>query len=217
MDITWYGLGTFRINERGLPAVMTDPPDILEEGRDLPRLRVDIVTLSKPVADSRELAWKGVRGKQHTLASPGEYEIGGLFITGVGTYADRKKGTERGQNFVYNFNVGGIMVCHLGDLGHVPSQSQLEAIGHVHVLLVPVGVPGGLTPARASEVVSLIEPNIVIPMNYQTPNIQTKREKVDRFLKEMGISKVSPQEGLKISARDIPEETEVILLEAQES
>jgi L-ascorbate metabolism protein UlaG (beta-lactamase superfamily) len=215
MDITWYGLGTFRINERSYPAIITDPLDEKQAEYSLPRVSADIVTLSTPKDDCHDLRWK-FRGKQRTIASPGEYEMGGLFITGIDTYRDRKKGAERGQNIVYTFNISDVLVCHLGDLGHVPTQSQLETIGPVHLLLIPVGVPGGLTPAKASEVVSLIEPHIVIPMNYKTPGIIEKRNPVDRFLKEMGISNVAPQESLRISSRDIPEETEVLLLEPQQ-
>lgn len=216
MEIVWYGLGAFRINERSYPAIFTDPFSEEEAEYEIPRVRVELVALSTPHEDPRSLHWTGFRGKQHTLASPGEYEVGGLFVTGVASYSDRKKGAERGENIIYTFDIKGMVVCYLGDLGHVPTQSQIEAIGPVDVLLVPVGVPGALTPAKASEVASLIEPHIIVPMNYKTPGIKVKRNTVGRFLKEMGITEEQPQPSLKLSSRDIPEETEVILLEPQQ-
>ncbi len=215
MEITWYGLGCFRIAERGYPAVITDPFDEDKTGYTLPRVRAEIVSLSTPLEDATKVRWRGFRGVQRTLASPGEYEIGGLFVTGVSSYRDTKKGTLRGENIIYTFEVNGFSVCHLGELGHVLNQSRIEAIGNVNVLLIPVGLEEGLTPSMASEVVSLIEPNIVIPTNYQTPGLKIKRKSANRFLKEMGITSAPTEAVLKLTSGNIPEATTVIVLEPQ--
>jgi L-ascorbate metabolism protein UlaG (beta-lactamase superfamily) len=216
MDITWYGLGCFRFVERGYPAVLTDPFDTGETGYELPRTRAEIVTVSEPLDDPHSMRWTGLRKHQRTIASPGEYEMGGLFITGVATYRDKKKGAERGQNIVYTFDVNDVSVCHLGQLGHVPTQTQIEAFGSVDVLLVPVGIPGGLTPSMASEVISLIEPHVIIPMQYKTTGLEVKRSAVTRFLKEMGIKKNGEEDSYRITSTTIPEETEVVLLQPQQ-
>ncbi len=216
MEITWYGLGCFRITERGYPAVITDPFDEDETGYTLPHARAEIVSLSTSLEDATKVNWKGFRGVQRTLASPGEYEIGGLFITGVNSYRDAKKGALRGENIIYIFEMNGLSVCHLGELGHVLNQSRIEAIGNVNVLLIPVGLQKGLTPSMASEVISLIEPNIIIPMDYHTPGLKAKRASVDRFLKEMGISSTTTEAVLKIASGKIPEATTVIVLEPQQ-
>ncbi len=215
MEITWYGLGCFRIMERGYPAVVTDPFDEDKIGWKLPKARADIVTYSVPLDEPQTAHWKGLRSSYRTLASPGEYEIGGLFITGIVTYRDRKKGTERGENVVYAINFDGNIVCHLGELASLPTQTQVEAMGSVNVLLLPVGIPGGLTPSMASEVVSMIEPNIVIPMNYKIPGLPLKRGSVDRFIKEMGATKEAEEASLKVSSYTTSEETQVVLLEPQ--
>ncbi|HOC21247.1 MAG TPA: MBL fold metallo-hydrolase [Anaerolineae bacterium] len=215
MEITWYGLGCFRLVERSYPAVITDPFDEEASGYTLPRARAEIVTLSQPLEDPREISWPRFRGPTRTLASPGEYEIGGLFITAIPSYRDRQKGAERGENIIYTFDLGALTVCHLGELGHVPSQSRIEGLGTVHVLLIPVGVPDGLAPSMAAEVVSLIEPNIVIPMNYKTSDLRIERHPVSRFLKEMGVTNPETQSSLKVVAGAIPEETQIILLEPQ--
>ena len=107
-----------------------------------------------------------------------------------------------------------IVLCHLGDLKHVPTQNQVEDMGNIDVLLVPVG--GGknaLSAAEAAEVISLIEPYIVIPMHYRLPNLTVKLDPVDRFLKEMGITKAETVTSLKLTKTGLPEETQVVMME----
>ncbi len=217
MELTWYGLGCFRIVERGFPSVVMDPFNEEETGLVLPRSRAEVVTSSALLEEAQSARWKGLRGVTHTLAGPGEYEIGGLFITGVATFRDRKHGAELGPNVVFSINVNGVVVCHLGEIGHTPTQAQVEAMGSVNVLLIPVGLPGGLVPAMASEIVSLIEPDIVVPMNYRTPGLRLSRNPVDRFLKEMGVTWGEAQPSLKVlPGGSEAEETQVILLQPQQ-
>ena len=209
MEITWYGLNCFRLVERGMAAVVTDPYDP-SVGLTLPRPRADIVTVSRD--DPACTYTRGVRGPFRVLNTPGEYEIGGVFITAIPTYADKKKGAVRGLNTIFHFDYDGLTVCHLGHLGHVPTQAQVEALGTVDVLLVPVGGDGGLTPAEASEVVSLLEPSIIIPMRYKLPGLTIRLGTLNRFLKEMGVEKVEPQGSLKVARNRLPSETEVVVL-----
>lgn len=217
MELTWYGLGCFRIVERGFPAVVTDPFNEEECGLVLPHTRAEVVTSSEFMDEPEKARWKGLRNVEHTFAGPGEYEVGGLFITGIATSRDAKQSAELGQNIVYVFNVNGVVVCHLGALGNIPTQAQVEAMGGVHVLLLPVGLPKGLTAEMASEVVSLIEPDIVVPMQYKTPNLTLPREPVTRFLKEMGITQAATEASLKVTGGSEQEETQVILLEPQQA
>lgn len=213
MEITWYGQTCFRLSERGLATVVTDPcpPDI---GLTFPRTRADVVTVSYDDPECRYTS--GVRGPFKLFDGPGEYEVGGVFITSIATFADGKRGTSRGVNTVFTFDFGGLTVCHLGRLGHVPSQSQVESLGTVNVLLVPVGGGGSLSPARASEVISLFEPSIVIPMYYKVAGLTVKLGTLDRFLKEMGLEKVESQDVLKVSRTDLSEETQVIVLDPRQ-
>ena len=210
MEITWYGQTCFRLSERGLANVVTDPcsPDI---GFTFPKPSAQIVTVSYDDATCRYTS--GVRGPFKLLDGPGEYEIGGVFVTSIATFADGKRGAARGLNNVFTFDFGGITVCHLGLLGHVPTQSQVESLGTVNVLLVPVGGGGSLTPARASEVISLFEPSIVIPMYYKIKGLTLKLGTLEGFLKEMGLEKIDAQEVLKVSQSDLSEETQVVVLE----
>jgi L-ascorbate metabolism protein UlaG (beta-lactamase superfamily) len=211
MEITWYGLSCFRLTERGMASVVTDPFDHQVAGYEPLKLKADIVTISHDAPGHANSA--AVKGKSHTLTGPGEYEIGGVFITGVQTNLQNKRAPGEPRNTLYVFDYDGVTVVHLGDLRRVPTQTEIEAIGDVHVALVPVGGGGGLTPSKAVEVISLLEPGVVIPMHYQTPASLLDLAPLSKFLKEMGLGEVEPQPSLKISRGAIPDETRVVVLD----
>lgn len=206
MEITWYGLSSFRITERKLATVVTDPfgPGI---GLGDPKLKAEVVTISHD-AEGHNYA-KAVSGTEHVLDGPGEYEIGGVFINGIATPS--KNGAFNNSIFVFDFQ--GYTVAHLGDIGSVPSQKQIEDLELVNILLVPVGGGTSLNAAGAAELISMIEPNIVVPMHYSIPGLKIKLDDVDRFLKEMGVTEPKEEPSLKVnSSSDLPEQTEVVLL-----
>jgi L-ascorbate metabolism protein UlaG (beta-lactamase superfamily) len=215
MEINWYGHSCFRLTERGLATVVTDPYDHTVTGYDPLKLRGDIVTVSH-AAPGHNYA-SAVKGKSHTITGPGEFEIGGVFITGVQTNGHTKRDADELRNTLYVFDYEGVTVAHLGDLRRVPSQTEIEALGNVHVALVPVGGGGGLNAAKAAEVISLLEPGIVIPMHYHIPGANFKLAALSKFLKEMGLGEISPQPSLKVSSSSIPEETRVVVLSYQRS
>lgn len=205
MEISWYGLSCFRIVEKGYATVITDPyePSI---GLNFPKIKSEIVTVSHE-AHGHNYA-EGVTGYQNLITGPGEYEIGGVFIIGVATHDDAG---ERNVHFLFNY--GEITVAHLGDMTKVPTQTQIESLGAVNVLLLPVGGGNSLHAGQAAEVVSMLEPKIVIPMHYKTPGLDLNLEGVERFLKEMGLSDVVPVNSLRLTSADLAsEETKVVLL-----
>lgn len=207
MDITWYGHSCFRIAERGKIAVVTDP--FSESiGLAAPRLKADVVTISHDVPGHNALEM--IRTQPYVLRGPGEYEIGGVFITGIAMHTVRDADVQ--LNVAYLFDYDSLTVLHLGDLAHVPDQSFTEELGQVNVLLVPVGGGNGLKAAQAAEVVALIEPDFIIPMHYELPGLTVPLEPVDRFLKAMGVSKVQEVDVLKISPSELPEQPQVIVL-----
>ena len=212
MEITWYGQSCFRIRERGC-TVLTDPysPDI---GLKVPRLTATIITVSHQHEDHNNT--KAVRGSAYVIHGPGEYEVGGVFVIGVPTFHDTKGGQERGKNTAYVIEMGDFRLCHLGDLGHVPSQEQIEQFSDMDVLCVPVGGRSTLTGARAAEVVTLLEPKLVIPMHYKVPQISANLDTVTRFLREMAVDAPEKAESLKIDKRSLGENTQVVLLELKQ-
>lgn len=209
MEITWYGHSCFRLGERGV-VIVTDPFGE-NMGYTRPRIRTDVVTISHehPGHNNRI----GFRGGPKFFDGPGEYEVKGVFITGIATYHDARSGAVRGRNTVFTFDFDGVTVCHLGDLGHVPTQAQVEALSDVNVLLIPVGGLHTIDASKASEVISLIEPRLVIPMHYKTPKEKARLQKVDKFLKEMGMDPAPPVPELKVTKSSLPDETQVVLLD----
>ncbi len=215
MEIIWFGHSCFRLTERGMATIVTDPFDHKVAGYNPLRLKADIVTVSHDAPGHNHV--DAVKGKTHVITGPGEFEIGGVFITGVQTNGHTKRSPDELRNTLYVFDFDGITVAHLGDLQRVPSQTEIEALGNVDVALVPVGGGGGLSAAKAVEVVSLLEPRIVIPMHYNTPDSLIKLAPVSKFLKEMGLGQVEPQPSLKVGRGNMEEETRVVVLAYEKS
>ena len=213
MEITWFGHSCFRLRDRDA-TVVTDPFD-KSLGYELPRVRADIVTVSHDHPHHGHPS--AVKGDFKVINSPGEYEIRSVFITGIATYPSRRQGkgdekSENQRNVIFVFEFDGLSFCHLGDLAQVPTQTQVEALSNIDVLMVPVGGATSLNAAQAAEIISLIEPYIVIPMHYKTSAISLKLDKVDKFLKEMGAPRIEPIDVLKITKSNLPQETQVVVL-----
>lgn len=215
MDITWYGLSCFRIREGGV-TILCDPYD-RAIGLTLPKVRADIITVSHDQPGHNAIERVGSDGAK-VVRGPGEYEMKNIFITGATTYHHKQSVNAHERNVIYFFDFGDLVVGHLGDLGVVPSQSEVEELnlGEIDVLLVPVGGADTLDPTHAVEAVSVFEPKIVIPMHYRhaglTDELANKLEPVDRFLKEFGAGTPDAQEMFKVTKSTMPEETQVVLL-----
>ena len=215
MEITWYGHSCFRLTERNYVTVVTDPFDNKVIGYDPLKLKAEIVTISHDAPGHNNS--DTVKGTTHVLTGPGEFEIGGVFITAVQTDSASRstKSKDSIRNTIYVFDYDGITVAHLGDLQKIPTQNEIELLGTVNVALVPVGGGGSLNAAKAAEVVSMLEPNLVIPMHYSTPDSKIKLDEINKFIKEMGLSKQDAQPLLKVSRSSLPDETHVVVLEYQ--
>jgi L-ascorbate metabolism protein UlaG (beta-lactamase superfamily) len=210
VEITWYGHACFRLKDRDL-TVVCDPYD-KSVGLTLPRLRADVVTVSHDAPGHN--AVDAVKEWRTVIRGPGEYELSGVFITGIPTYHGGK-GPESEPNTVFTFEFPDATVCHLGDLGHMLSETQVEALPKIDVLLVPVGGRNTLDAPKAAEVISFLEPSLVIPMHYRTEGTHLHLDPVERFLKEMGFPAPEPVGMVKVSREQLPEETQVILMEVK--
>ena len=215
MEITWYGHSCFRLSERGLASVVADPFDHAVVGNEALKLKADIVTVSHDAPGHNHVS--AVKGASHIITGPGEFEIGGVFITGVQTDGHGKKSNGKSRNTLYVFDYEGLAVAHLGDLRQVLTQAEVEALGSVHVALVPVGGGDGLNAAKAAEVISLIEPNIVIPMHYTTPDVKLQLDSLNKFLKEMGLGSIEKKPSLKVTSSGLQDDTHVVVLDYQRS
>lgn len=212
MEIEWFGLSCFRLRSREA-TVVTDPYE-KSVGLKLPRPRADLVTISHNHAGHDNA--DGVAGSPKVINGPGEYEISSVFVTGVQTYHDKRSGRDRGKNTAYAITIEGLNICHLGDIGHIPTQAQADAIGEVDILLLPVGGGNALNASDAAEVVSLFEPMIVIPMHYRAPELAFKLDPVEKFVKEMGMKSPAPVESLNVKKDSLPKETQIVILEIKQ-
>ena len=209
MDITWLGHSCFKIKGKQV-AIITDPfpPDL---GYSLGKPAADIVTVSHQHPSHSYVS--GVDGEPRAVTGPGEYEIGGVLIIGIAAFHDEERGKQRGKNTVYLMEVDGVSVCHLGDLGHVLTAEQVEEIGDVDVLLLPVGGVSTINAEMAAEVIRQLEPKVVVPMHYKTPAISRELQPVEKFLKEMGIEHIDSRPRLSVTKSNLPPGTQVFLLE----
>ncbi len=208
MEITWFGYSCFRLKGKNT-TVITDPcPPSL--GYTLDKQAAKIVTISHNHPDHAYV--DAVAAGAHVISRAGEYEIGGVLIIGIPTFHDDEKGIIRGKNNVYAIEVDDVNICHLGDIGHPLSAKQIEDLGSIDVLLVPVGGGTTINAAQAAAQVRSIEPKIVIPMHYKTPGLNKELDGVDKFLKEMGITESVPQPKLVVNKSTLPLMTQVVVL-----
>jgi len=208
MEITWYGRACFRLKGREA-TVITDPCPP-STGFVAGKHDVDLLTLSH--ADTDHTYTRSITAGL-TLTRPGEYEFHDLLVNGIRTYHDAVGGQERGENVVFSFEVDGVHIAHLGDLGHLLSEEQLTELGPIDVLLVPAGGVYTVTPAEAAEVVAQLSPKIVIPMHYAVDGGSTDLQGPEKFLQEMAVEEPIRQPKAVVTASSLPEETQVILLD----
>ena len=209
MDISWLGHSCFRI--KGSHAtVITDPysPDL---GYSLGKPTAHIVTVSHQHPGHSYV--QGIGGEPKLVTRPGEYEISGVLIIGIAAFHDKERGIKRGKNTIFLIEVDEVSVCHLGDLGHVLTTQQVEEIGNVDVLLLPVGGVSTINAPMAAEVVRQLEPKAVVPMHYKTPALNRELEPVGRFLTEIGVKEVNSQPNLSCTKSNLPASTQVFLLD----
>lgn len=209
MDIDWYGQACFRIRE-GSIAIITDPFD---RGADLPlpRVRADVVTASY-VPDGIDRP-RGLRGSPPVLRCAGEYEFGHVFITGIPILLRRAEPPRNNLIFVYDF--GGLTVCHLGRLDDILREEQLEALGNVDVLLVPIDGDQTLSADQAAEIARMIEPRIVIPMHVDPRRLVHDPTTLNHMLRAFGLDAAPTEETLRLRAGTLPEETQLVVLECK--
>ncbi|HLG74911.1 MAG TPA: MBL fold metallo-hydrolase [Ktedonobacteraceae bacterium] len=217
MEISWLGHSCFLFKGKNV-ALITDPfsPQAgtpLGAAPRLGKISASIVTISHDHPGHNYVV--GVGGNPRVVRGPGEYEISDVLITGVPSYHDSERGKQLGRNTIYVIHMDDIVVCHLGDLGHTLQEEQLEEVADADVLLVPISGQHTINAAQAAEVISQVEPRIVIPMHY-VPSEGEAPGPLDKFCREMGVEVVHSQPKLTIARTTLPAETQVVLLEARQ-
>jgi L-ascorbate metabolism protein UlaG (beta-lactamase superfamily) len=203
LDITYLGAGSVKLSGKNLN-IVCDPYD---DSAGLGKLgaKADVVTSSglegfASVADAM------------LIDGPGEYEVKGASIIGVPA---RLHIDETGHRCaVYSITVDGVNVVVTGNIAGNLDESQIENLGQVDVLVVPVGGHGLTLDAEgAAAVVTQLEPMYVVPVHYDdgVTKYPMPQDGVDKFLKEMGASP-EPESKLRINQKEAPAETQVVLL-----
>jgi L-ascorbate metabolism protein UlaG (beta-lactamase superfamily) len=209
MEIVWLGHSCFRIRSKEA-TIVTDPFD-RTLGYPMKKPTATIVTVSHQHPQHSFL--QGVAGNPRVVMRPGEYEIASVFINGIPTFHDTDSGETRGKNTVYVIQIDDVGICHLGDLGHVPTADQVEQMSDTDILMIPVGGLSTIGATAAVETVSLLQPKIVIPMHFKTDVVNVDLEPLEPFLKEMGLKEVASQPKLNVTRSGLPAETSVVVLD----
>lgn len=184
MEVTWYGHASFLITTGKGIKIITDPYEPGAFGGAIAYGPIpdeaDIVTVSHDHADHNYI--EGLPGKPIVIKGAGRHEAKGIIVEGVSTYHDDSQGAERGDNTIFTVVADDIRVCHLGDLGHVLSDKEVQEIGPIDCLLIPVGGFFTIGPKEATTVAGQLHPKVIIPMHVKTERCTLPIESFDQFL-----------------------------------
>ena len=206
MYITYCGYTCFKIQSQQKITIITDIFD-KSIGLRPPSPKADVLTYSCAHFDFSGIAEKNDENQPFVINSPGEYEASGILIDGISAKHGGKLQRESFDTTVYVFRIDEMVLCHLGDLGQKElNEDQLEAMGEVDILMVPIGGDYTIDYKNAVHIVNQIEPRIIIPMAYHLPGLKVKLDKIDLFFKEIGISPKEKVDKLKIVKNDLPPE-----------
>lgn len=212
MEIYYLGHSSFRIKGK-TATLITDPFSEKMTGLKFPKAEADIVTISHNHEDHNQSDL--VEGSPYVISKPGEYEVKNVSVFGIEAYHDAKEGQEKGKNTIFVIEMDKIRICHLGDLGHKLDEKELEEVDGVDILMIPVGGSVTVNPSEAMQVVTQIEPKIVLPMHYNEEGLNQQvfgdLSSLDAFLKEAG-DKIENLPKLTVSFDSLPEEKQQIVV-----
>jgi L-ascorbate metabolism protein UlaG (beta-lactamase superfamily) len=208
VTLTWYGQSTFVLaTNTGLKALLD--PTGTGAGYKIPtQAGIDLVTVSHEhsdhnavgLASGSPLVLRGLNGNDWAKI---DQTLKNVRVQTVGVYHDGAQGAQRGKNAIFVFDVNGLRVAHLGDLGHLLSAEQVKQIAPVDVVLIPVGGFYTIDAQQAVQVVNQLEPKVVIPMHYKTPalslSLAAVLAPVDDFIKAMGAQATFTEAGQTVT------------------
>ena len=212
MEINWLGHSSVSINSRDL-ILITDPYDS-SDGTFMNPQKADIVTVSHDSPKHSNV--DSVSGDPHLINGPGEYEINNFYITGHGTALTTiDQGSARKINTLYTIRAEGLTVCHIGALSQKLTPSQIDQIGRIEVLFVPVTPPEDEDNTIIQETITALQPRIVVPIQYTMGNASDHLPNPMKFFDTIGAVDKAPQNRLNITETNLPAETTSIVLTRQ--
>lgn len=205
MKIIWHGHSCFEVSDK--VTVVIDPHDGKSLGIKTPSVRADVLLISHDHFDHN--CSRIVKGDFVTMREPGKKELKGVKVLGLPAYHDDAEGTKRGKVTLFRFDIGGIRFCHCGDLGQDLGDQQVQALGKVDVLFVPVGGVFTLDGEGAQRLVDRLQPKVVVPMHFRIGGLSLSIQTVDGFLAgvpENRVRRVGNE--VDLEKEDLPEDTE---------
>ena len=207
MNIFWHGFSCVRIETEtriGPVSLVTDPFDG-ETGVRFPKnLTPDIVVLSHQEKKRFSMDFEN---KPFLIHDPGEYEVKGVFVFGIPVPGADKA---HPHSVMYRFNIEGMSIGFLGGLERVPTDQEVSLLEDIDILLIPVGGGSLLTPQKAMETITRIEPRLVIPLGHYIEGMKDETSHVDTFCQAMGACKRNDVTKFKIQKKDLPADETII-------
>lgn len=204
MIIQWYGQACFKITGQSQDVnLLIDPLDP-SCGLKLPKVHPDLLLVStQKLASANDASFKSSESQPFLITHEGEYEVKGAFI-----YAVKVDSTH-----LFSIGLDDLFVVHAGTLKRTLTEHEIDQLGRVDILILPIGGGEVLDAKRACEVILQLEPRIVIPMQYKIPGLKGEYATLETFCKEYGVKDCEKNDKLKISKKDLPlEETEIMCL-----
>jgi L-ascorbate metabolism protein UlaG (beta-lactamase superfamily) len=182
-------------------------------GLAAPKVNADLVLISSQLLD--EGAVDVVPGNPRLLYEAGSYDTNGIKLQGISMFHDRNDGNRFGTNVAWRWTQGGVSIMHLGGAAAPINVEQKILMGSPDVVILPVGGgPKAYTAEEAKAALQILNPKIVIPMQYRTgaaKKDQCDLTGVDDFLKLMtGTTVRRPGASLSLSKGSIPKEGMIV-------
>ncbi len=209
MQLFWHGYSSVRLESKigdTDVTLLTDPFESESSVRFPRTIAPDILVVSHQ--DRKLFNLEGVQGTPFIISDPGEYEVKGIFVTGIQD-ATFDAGTAQ-RPVIYRIRVEGMSIAFLGALKRKPTPYEIEALNGIDILLIPVGGGEVMDPKTANETIAEIEPRIVVPLSYDLPGIKSKLVSVDAFCASLGVCKRQDATKLKLTKKDLPSEDLVV-------
>jgi len=216
MQISWYGQSCFKIISGGTTIIMD--PFSKKTGLTPPRGKADVLLVSDASLDPKEYSQIEAG---FTARGAGEYEVGGILIQGIPIIHKEEKGSDAIKiSTIFVIDVEDTRICHLSDASEDQVMENLDKIGQIDILMLPVGGSykygkgqvNSMGAQKAVEILGEIEPRAVIPMNFKLPKLTVDFESEDKFLKLVGAADTKATDKFTIKKRELPSEGRMVVL-----
>ena len=211
MEITWLGHSSVCINSRDV-FLITDPYDT-SDGEFMSPRKADLVTISN--SDPKHSNTSAITGNPRLISGPGEYEVSHFYVKGIGTALEQEDDPGGPVNTLFTIRVEGLVISHLGKLNRKLTSTQMDGLRQTQILIAPVSGNGVLETSGLQEIISSVQPRIVLPVQHGT-NSDDGLTDTQKFLTEFGITEIpDPSIRLNVTETNLPAEMQVQLLRRQ--